>query len=166
MSNLEDRKYGGEAVVAAADPATWEIWPAPEGHREVLYQRFPEFTCLCPRSEYPDFATVHLVTIPDRKVLELKHLKLWLNSFRDRAISHELATAEIVDTLARTLELSYAFILMEYTPRGNLLTVPMIEYRHPHLASLAEEDRLTVALANATRVRDRLIDLAVSSSAP
>jgi hypothetical protein len=42
----------------------------------------------------------------------------------------------------------------------------MIEYRHPHLASLAEEDRLTVALANATRVRDRLIDLAVSSSQP
>ena len=79
------RRYGSEAVAAAADPTTWEIWPAPEGHREVLYQRFPEFTCLCPRSEYPDFATVHLVTIPDRKVLELKHLKLWLNSFRDRA---------------------------------------------------------------------------------
>ena len=79
---------------------TWEIWSAPEGHREVLYQRFPEFTCLCPRSDYPDFATVHLVTIPDRKVLELKHLKLWLNSFRDRAISHELATAEIVEQAA------------------------------------------------------------------
>jgi 7-cyano-7-deazaguanine reductase len=166
MVSEERRRYGSEAVAAAADPTTWEIWPAPEGHREVLYQRFPEFTCLCPRSEYPDFATVHLVTIPDRKVLELKHLKLWLNSFRDRAISHELATAEIVDTLARTLELSYAFILMEYTPRGNLLTVPMIEYRHPHLASLAEEDRLTVALANATRVRDRLIDLAVSNPQP
>jgi 7-cyano-7-deazaguanine reductase len=152
--------------VAAADPATWEIWPAPEGQREVLYQRFPEFTCLCPRSEYPDFATVHLVTIPDRKVLELKHLKLWLNSFRDRAISHELAAAEIVNTLARTLELSYAFILMDYTPRGNLLTVPMIEYRHPHLARIEDDDRLTAALGNAMRVRDRLIDLAVSSSAP
>jgi 7-cyano-7-deazaguanine reductase len=160
------RKYGGEAVAVAADPTTWEIWPAPEGHREVLYQRFPEFTCLCPRSEYPDFATVHLVTIPDRKVLELKHLKLWLNSFRDRAISHELATVEIVDTLARTLELSYAFILMEYTPRGNLLTVPMIEYRHPQLANAAAENQLSVALANAMRVRDRLIDLAVSGSQP
>ena len=85
MVNEERQKYGSEAVAAAADPATWEIWPAPEGHREVLYQRFPEFTCLCPRSDYSDFATVHLVTIPDRKVLELKHLKLWLNSFRDRA---------------------------------------------------------------------------------
>lgn len=158
--------YGGEAVAAAMDPSTWEIWPAPEGHREVLYQRFPEFTCLCPRSGYPDFATVHLVMIPDRKVLELKHLKLWLNSFRDRPISHELATAEIIETLTRTLELSYAFILMEYTPRGNLLTVPMIEYRHPHRSGLAEDNRLTIALANATRVRDRLIDLAVSNAQP
>ena len=158
------REYGGEAVAAAADPATWEIWPAPEGHREVLYQRFPEFTCLCPRSGYPDFATVHLVTIPDRQVLELKHLKLWLNSFRDRPISHELAAAEIVETLARTLDVSYAFILMEYTPRGNLLTVPMIEHRHRRLSGLMADDPLAVALANAARVRDRLIDLAVSVS--
>ena len=162
MANEKSRKYGGEAVAAAADPATWEIWSAPEGQREVLYQRFPEFTCICPRSEYPDFATVHLVTIPDRKVLELKHLKLWLNSFRDRPISHELAAAEIIETLTRTLDLSYAFILMDYTPRGNLLTVPMIEHRHPRLFALTADDPLTVALANATRVRDRLIDRAVS----
>jgi 7-cyano-7-deazaguanine reductase len=158
--------YGSKAVNAAADPTTWEIWPAPEGHREVLYQRFPEFTCLCPRSGYPDFATVHLVTIPERKVLELKHLKLWLNSFRDRPISHELAAAEIVETLARELELAYVFILMEYTPRGNLVTVPMIEHRSMALTGLAEGDPLTVALANATRVRDRLIDRTVEASQP
>jgi len=73
---------------------------------------------------------------------------------------------EIVDTLVRTLDLSYAFILMEYTPRGNLLTVPMIEHRHPGLVDLTADDPLAVALANAARVRDRLIDLAVSSSQP
>jgi 7-cyano-7-deazaguanine reductase len=155
---IGERNYGGEAVATAADPATWELWPTPEGHREVLYQRFPEFTCLCPRSGYPDFATVHLVTVPDRLVLELKHLKLWLNSYRERRISHELAAAEIVDTLARTLDLSYIFILMEYTPRGNLLTIPMIEYRRPGLDALSHDDSLTQALANAARVRDRLID--------
>jgi 7-cyano-7-deazaguanine reductase len=154
--------YGGEAVAAAADPATWEIWPAPKGHREVLYQRFPEFTCLCPRSGYPDFATVHLVTVPDRKVIELKHLKLWLNSYRDRPISHELAAAEIVDTLARALDLLYVFILMEYTPRGNLLTIPMIEYRRPGIEAIPHDEPLTRALANAARVRDRLIDGVVS----
>ncbi len=158
--------YGGEAIAAAGNPAAWELWPAPEGHREVLYQRFPEFTCLCPRSAYPDFATVHLVTIPDRKVLELKHFKLWLNSFRERSISHELAAAEIVDTLAKTLDLAYVFILMEYTPRGNLLTIPMIEHRRAALHSPAETDPLAMALANAERVRDRLIARAVDGAQP
>jgi 7-cyano-7-deazaguanine reductase len=166
LSDAGSRNYGGEAVAAAADPDTWEVWPAPEGHREVLYQRFPEFTCLCPRSGYPDFATVHLVTVPDRKVLELKHLKLWLNSFRDRPISHELAAAEILDTLARTLDLAYCFILMEYTPRGNLLTIPMIEYRHPALSDLPPTDSLTQALANAARLRDRLIEHTVTLAPP
>jgi 7-cyano-7-deazaguanine reductase len=157
-------RYGDEAIAAAADPAHWEIWTAPEGHHEVLYQRFPEFTCLCPRSGYPDFAIVHLVTIPDRKVLELKHLKLWLNSFRDRRISHEAAAFEIIDTLAQTLELFYGFIIMAYTPRGNLSTLPMIEYRRPGLENLRGFDRLVYALGNATRVRDRLIDLAITSA--
>ena len=158
--------YGSDAVQQMSDPANWEIWPAPQGHREVLYQRFPEFTCLCPRSAYPDFATVHLVIIPERRVLELKHLKLWLNSYRERTISHELATAEILDTLVQTLDLAYGFILMDYTPRGNLVTIPMIEYRQPGLTNLDAHDPLGIALGNAQRIRDRLIDRAVDVHAP
>jgi 7-cyano-7-deazaguanine reductase len=150
-------KYGSDAVAEAADPATWEIWPAPATHREVLYQRFPEFTCLCPRSGYPDFATLHLVTIPTTRVIELKHLKLWLNSYRERQISHELAAAEIVDTLVERLDLAFAFILMEYTPRGNLLTIPMIEYHAEQDTGDHVDRRLAAALANAERVRDQLI---------
>ncbi len=150
--------YGSNAIAAAADPANWELWPAPEHHAEVLYQRFPEFTCLCPRSSYPDFATVHLVTVPHRKVVELKHLKLWFNSFRDRGISHELATAEIVDTLAKVLDLYYIFVLMEYTPRGNLTTVPMVEHQHPRVHDLAPTDPVRLALDNARHVKRRLID--------
>jgi len=160
------RGYGEAAVAVAADPANWELWDAPAGQREVLYQRFPEFTCLCPRSGYPDFATVHLVTVPNRQVLELKHLKLWLNSFRERRISHEQATADILETLARELDLHYAFILMEYTPRGNLLTIPMIEYRHPRLENLRQNDPLHLALANAARVRDHLIARAIGPDPP
>ena len=154
--------YGSDAVAEAADPTTWEIWPAPEHHPEVLYQGFPEFTCLCPRSSYPDFATVHLVTVPDRTVVELKHLKLWLNSFRNRTISHELATAEIVQTLTSVLDLHYVFVLMEYTPRGNLTTIPMVEYQHPRVGSLTPDDALYLAIGNARRIKDRLIDRAVS----
>jgi 7-cyano-7-deazaguanine reductase len=154
-------KYGAETISAAADPANWEIWPAPEHHAETLYQRFPEFTCLCPRSSYPDFATIHLVTVPNQKVIELKHLKLWFNSFRDRSISHELAAGEIVNTLSTALDLHYAFILMEYTPRGNLTTFPMVEYQHPRVNELATTDRLVLAIGNARRIRDRLIDRAI-----
>lgn len=155
---MESKTYGAEAIAGVADPSNWEIWPAPERHPEVLYQHFPEFTCLCPRSSYPDFAAVHLVTVPDRKVVELKHLKLWLNSFRERPISHELAAAEIVDTLASTLDLHYVFVLMEYTPRGNLTTYPMVEYQHPRVHDLAPEAALRLALGNARRIKERLID--------
>jgi 7-cyano-7-deazaguanine reductase len=153
-----DAKYGAGAISDMADPANWEIWPAPEHHPEVLYQHFPEFTCLCPRSNYPDFATVHLVTVPNRTVVELKHLKLWLNSYRDREISHELATAEIVDTLRTALDLHYIFVLMDYTPRGNLLTIPMVEYEHPRLHDEAPTSSLRLALSNARRIKERLID--------
>ena len=156
-----DQKYGAETIDELSDPAKWEIWPAPEHHPEVLYQHFPEFTCLCPRSNYPDFAAVHQVLIPNRQVIELKHLKLWLNSFRNREISHELATAEIVDTLAKTLDLHYIFVLMEYTPRGNLTTIPMVEYRNPRLHELTRDAPLANALENACRIKNRLIDRVV-----
>lgn len=159
---MESRTYGAEAIAGLADPANWEIWPAPEKHAEVLYQHFPEFTCLCPRSNYPDFAVVHLVTVPDRTVVELKHLKLWLNSFRDRTISHELATAEIVETLASVLDMHYVFVLMAYTPRGNLTTSPMVEYQHSRVYDLPPDSALRLALGNARRIKDRLIDRLVT----
>jgi len=121
-----DKKYGATKVEDFSDSKNWEIWPAPL-NEEVLYQTFPEFTCLCPRSGYPDFAKVHLIIIPNKKVVEMKCLKLWLNSYRNKGISHENATQEIAKTLYDTLKLKYIFVLMEYTPRGNLTTYPMTE---------------------------------------
>ena len=66
-------------VQEAGDPASWEIWPAPKGHREVLYQRFPEFTCLCPRSGFPDFALIKVRYQPAEWIVELRSLKLYIN---------------------------------------------------------------------------------------
>ncbi len=149
--------YGESAVETAADPSQWELWPAP-GRPEALYQRFPEFTCQCPRSGYPDFATVHLITVPDRLVVELKHLKLWLNSFRNRQISHEAATAEILETLVETISPRVAFLLMEYTPRGNLTTFPVVEHRAPVPQDLPASDPLALAIANADLLKARVID--------
>ncbi len=160
------KPYGAEMIEAATDPAAWEIWPAPARSHEALYQSFPEFTCLCPRSSYPDFATVHLVTVPNQQVVELKHLKLWLNSFRNRSISHELATAEIVETLADRLDLHYAFVLMEYTPRGNLTTFPMIEHQHPRIAALTPDEPLLLAIENARHVKRLLLERVLGRPRP
>lgn len=122
----DEKKYGHQEIEKMADYKNWEIWEAPT-KGEIIYQIFPEFSCRCPRSSYPDFAKVHLIIIPDKLVVELKCLKLWLNSFRDIGISHENATQVIADTLFDVLGLKYIFVLMEYTPRGNLTTIPMTE---------------------------------------
>jgi 7-cyano-7-deazaguanine reductase len=142
-------KYGQQEVNKFANPDNWEIWDAPEGF-EVIYQTFPEFTCLCPRSSYPDFATIHLITIPYQKVIELKCLKLWLNSYRDKGISHENATYEIIETLGKKLNLLYGFILMEYTARGNLHTIPMREYKN-------NTDDFSIIISEAIKVKDLII---------
>lgn len=154
---MDGPQYGDIAIGNAADPSTWELWAAPS-HPETLYQRFPEFTCRCPRSGYPDFATVHLIVVPDQQVIELKHLKLWLNSFRDRQISHEAATVELLETIVRAIVPHLLFVLMEYTPRGNLTTFPMVEHRSPRLKDLDQADPLARAVANADLVKERLID--------
>lgn len=149
--------YGTVHIETAADPATWELWPAP-GYPEVLYQHFPEFTCLCPRSGYPDFATVHLILIPDVRVVELKHLKLWLNSYRERRISHEAATTEMLQRLTATIEPHLAVVLLEYTPRGNLTTLPLVEHRSDAALTSEPSSPLGLAIANANLVKTQLID--------
>ena len=156
-TNGADPHYGTAHIETAADPASWELWPAPD-HPEVLYQHFPEFTCLCPRSGYPDFATIHLIVIPKAKVVELKHLKLWLNSYRDRRISHEVATTAVLQTLTERIAPHLAVVLMEYTPRGNLTTLPLVEHRSDAALTSEPSSPLGLAIANADLVKARLID--------
>lgn len=134
-------KYGVVEQNKFAEPGDWEIWDAPK-NEEVIYQMFPEFTCLCPRSGYPDFAKVHLIIVPDKKVIELKCLKLWLGSFRNVGISHEDMTQKIAVTLFETLKLKYIFVMMEYSPRGNLVTHPMIELKANKGAEVREEIKI------------------------
>ena len=116
------------------------------------------FTCRCPRSGYPDLATVHLISIPDRSVVELKHPKPWLNAFCDRQISHEAATAEILTTLVAALAPHLLVVLMHYTPRGNFTTYPLVEHRLPRLRALERHDPLAHAVANADLLEARLVD--------
>ncbi|MDR1910750.1 MAG: preQ(1) synthase, partial [Helicobacteraceae bacterium] len=87
----------GEKIIDEFDPKKdLELWdnPNPENDYKIDIS-LPEFTALCPRSGYPDFAMIKIAYIPDQKVVELKALKLYINSFRNRHISHESAANEI-----------------------------------------------------------------------
>jgi 7-cyano-7-deazaguanine reductase len=83
----------------------------------------PEFTCLCPFSGYPDFAVLRLLYQPGPRVLELKALKLYVNAWRDRSISHEEVVNRILDDLVVAAEPDWMQIEADFNPRGNVHTV-------------------------------------------
>ncbi len=113
-------KYGTKAI----KQARLELWPNPSPKRDyVIDITYPEFTCLCPRSGYPDFATIRITYTPDKKVVELKALKLWLNGFRGQAVSHEAVTNLIFDTLAKQLKPRALEVVGDFNVRGNVKTV-------------------------------------------
>jgi 7-cyano-7-deazaguanine reductase len=114
------KKYGTKAV-EKAKLIPWEN-PCPERDYTIEVS-YPEFTCLCPRSGYPDFATIRLTYTPEKSVVELKSLKLYLNSFRDRGISHEEATNLIFSDLLRVLKPRRMEVVGDFNVRGNVKTV-------------------------------------------
>lgn len=83
----------------------------------------PEFTCLCPFSGYPDFAALRLLYQPGPRVLELKALKLYVNSWRDRSISHEEVVNRILDDLVAASQPNWMQLEADFNPRGNVHTV-------------------------------------------
>lgn len=113
-------KYGEKSI----NKAQLEIWdnPNPERDYEIAIS-FPEFTCLCPRSGYPDFATINIRYVPDKKIVELKSLKLHLNSFRNAHISHEEITNRIFSDLEKKLKPRFLEVVGDFNPRGNVKTV-------------------------------------------
>lgn len=120
-----EMKYG-ERAIAEGELITF---PNPRiGRRYSIQITLPEFTCQCPFSGYPDFATIHLDYSPDRRVLELKALKLYINSYRDRYISHEEAINQILDDLVDACDPLAITVKGDFSPRGNVHTV--IEVRH------------------------------------
>ena len=113
-------KYGEKAV----KKARLKIWKNPYSERDYEVNiSFPEFTCLCPRSGYPDFAVIKINYIPDKKIVELKSLKLFLNSFRGIYISHEEVTNKIYSELKKKLKPRFLEVIGDFNPRGNVKTV-------------------------------------------
>jgi 7-cyano-7-deazaguanine reductase len=117
---MQSMKYGTKAI----KQASLELWPNPNPDRDYIIEiSYPEFTCLCPRSGYPDFATIRITYTPGKKVVELKALKLYLNSFRDKSVSHEAVTNLIFDTLKKNLKPRALEVVGDFNVRGNVKTV-------------------------------------------
>ncbi len=123
MSNL---KYG-EKEILEFNTENFEKWPNKHKNNYLIKITLPEFMCKCPRSGYPDFATIYLEYIPNEWVVELKALKLYINSFMNRYISHEDSANEIFNTLYNLLKPKYMKITMDFNPRGNVHTVIEID---------------------------------------
>ena len=94
--------------------------------------RIPEFTCLCPVTGQPDFATLSLEYVPDRRCIELKSLKLYIWSYRDVGTFHEAVTNRILDDLAEACEPRFMRLTSEFNVRGGIYTTVVAERRAPH----------------------------------
>ena len=99
-------------------------FPNPGSNRDYeISINFPEFTCKCPFSGYPDFATLKIIYQPNQKVIELKAIKLYLNSFREEKISHEEVTNKIIDDLVAVSAPKWMQLEADFNPRGNVHTI-------------------------------------------
>ncbi len=99
-------------------------FPNPKTNRDYeISIDFPEFTCKCPFSGYPDFANLRLIYQPNTKVIELKAIKLYLNNFREKKISHEEVANKIIDDLVEVSDPKWMQLEADFNPRGNVHTV-------------------------------------------
>lgn len=109
--------------------AKLERFPNPNPERDYLISiTLPEFTCLCPLSGYPDFAVMRLRYVPDKWCVELKSLKLYINSFRDKGAFHEAVTNQIADDLVKLLKPRWLELVGDFNPRGNVKTIVTVQH--------------------------------------
>ncbi len=109
---------------------TLDTFPNPEPGRDYLiHMEIPEFTCLCPKTGQPDFATLVLDYIPDRICVELKSLKLYIWSFRNEGAFHEAVTNRILDDLAKATRPRFMRLTAKFYVRGGIFTTVVAERR-------------------------------------
>ncbi|MFP5507009.1 MAG: preQ(1) synthase [Gammaproteobacteria bacterium] len=109
-----------------------ETFPNPQPGRDYTVRiRMPEFTCLCPKTGQPDFATLLLEYIPEARCVELKSLKLYIWAFRDEGAFHEDVTNRILDDLVKATAPRYMRLTAEFNVRGGIYTTVVAEHRAP-----------------------------------
>lgn len=107
-----------------------ESFPNPAADRdyEISFEA-PEFTCVCPKTGQPDFATIRIQYVPDRLCVELKSLKLYLWSYRDEGAFHEAVTNQILDDLVRAVKPRHMQVEGDFYVRGGIHTVVRATYK-------------------------------------
>jgi 7-cyano-7-deazaguanine reductase len=108
-----------------------ETFPNPQTHRDYTIRiEIPEFTCLCPKTGQPDFATLLIEYVPAQLCVELKSLKLYVWSFRDQGAFHEAVTNEILSDLVIALSPHFIRLRAEFNVRGGIYTTVVAEHRN------------------------------------
>lgn len=120
-------KYGEKEILEFNINKDENFWPNEHDKTYIIDIELPEFMAKCPRSGYPDFATIKIQYSPAKLVVELKALKLYINSFMNREVSHENSINEIFDTLYSKLEPKWLKVIGDFKPRGNVHTVIEID---------------------------------------
>ncbi len=101
--------------------------PAPE-RDYTIHMEIPEFTCLCPKTGQPDFATLFIDYVPDKLCVELKSLKLYVWSYRDQGAFHEAVTNRILDDLVKVTRPRFMRITARFNVRGGIYTNVVVEH--------------------------------------
>lgn len=92
----------------------------------------PEFTCLCPLTGQPDFATINIAYVPDKKCIELKALKMYMWSFREEGKFHEKVTNDILADLVTACDPRFMRVTAEFNVRGGIYTTVVAEHKNPN----------------------------------
>ncbi len=125
MENTNSMPYGAKLI----EDAHLERFENRTRHRKYTVEfSCPEFTCICPKSGFPDFATINIKYIPDQYCVELKSLKLYINKFRNQGIFHEDVSNVILDDLIKLLDPHYIEVVGDFNVRGNIKTIIRAEH--------------------------------------
>lgn len=109
-----------------------EVFDNPDPARDYTIRiDIPEFTCLCPKTGQPDFATLNLEYVPDARCIELKSLKLYIHSYRQVGAFHEAVTNRILDDLISAISPRFIRLSARFNVRGGLYTTVIAEHRLP-----------------------------------
>ncbi len=129
-----------------------ETFPNPAPERDFhIHIEIPEFTCLCPKTGQPDFATLFLDYIPDRKCVELKSLKLYIWSFRNEGHFHEAVTNRILTDLVGALDPRFMRLTAKFYVRGGIFTNVVAEHRQKDWAPQPRVDLVDFPLQSNIR---------------